>query len=151
MSPSPFNSNLEIATRVAVILAARPHLARDERTITAIDLLTTNRGDYRENATNLHGHSMIPASLTSRLDLIRRAIPFAVTRGLIAPQISEEEAHYIITSEGYAFVSRLTSQYFSSYTSMLVSTLAFVDSHTPTQILNVLNHPIILIEGGNRS
>lgn len=150
MSNSPFNSPLEISTRIVLMLASRPHLARDVRTIAAIDLLTTNRGDYNERATNLHGYSMIPASLASRLDLIRRAIPFAVTHGLITPHISEEETHYTVTSDGLNFVASLTSQYFSSYTSMLSSTLAFVDSHTPAQVLKVLNHPNILSEGDDR-
>lgn len=151
MSASPFNSVVEISARITVILAARPHLARDERTLAAIDLLTTNRGDYSGQLPNLHGHSMFYANLATRLGLIRRAIPFAVTRGLITPHVSEQSADYTVTQAGKDFANRLTSSYFSEYTAMLTSTLAFVDSHTAGQVLDIFKHAHDQSNGGNKS
>lgn len=148
MTASPFNSPLEIATRIVLILAERPNVPRGERALAAIDLLTTNRGDFSSRGINLHGHAMIRASLASRMSLIQRAIPFAVTRGLIVPDAQGGAICYTATEQGRRFVDNLDSQYVRDYKTMLTSTLAFVDSHAINDVLAMLDGRYPLTEGG---
>nr|WP_131245810.1 ABC-three component system middle component 2 [Schaalia suimastitidis] len=82
------------------------------------------------------------------MSLIQRAIPFAVTRGLIVPDAQGGTICYTATEQGRRFVDNLDSQYVRDYKTMLTSTLAFVDSHAINDVLAMLDGRYPLTEGG---
>ena len=140
MPRSLFNSDLELAARITTILAERPHLARCDRQIEAIDLLTTNHGDFNAGAANLHGHLNVPPSYATRLAHIQRAMKFVVTRGLAVPVANEAGLQYRVTDNGRAFARALHNTYLNDYRHLLGSAFAYVDSHILSDVLARVGH-----------
>lgn len=137
MKNSPYNTAPALATRIAVILQARPHLRRTERVLTAIDVLTTHARQFGLYPANLHGDSLYGTiEFAARCHHIHAGIRYAVTHGLITPTIEADGIRYAISETGRTFVARLSSQYLSDYTRALNPVLAYVDSRPEYNIID---------------
>lgn len=135
MPTSPYNSALAMATRITVILDARPQLQRTERALAAIDMLTTNAGQFGLYPTNLHGDSIyIATEFAARSKNITRGIRYAVIHGLITPIQNESGIEFTINDIGRDFVANLSSQYLTDYKRALTPVLAYVDSRTDREV-----------------
>lgn len=131
-----YNSDLALATRIAVILAARPQIPRSERILAAIDFLATNAADFGLYPTNLHGDSIYVATeFPARLQHVRRGLRFAVTRGLVTASPVEDGIQFQISPVGSAFVEELASQYLTDFKRALTPVLVFVDSRTDREVM----------------
>lgn len=135
MTTSPYNSALAIATRITVILAARPQVMRTERGLAAIDLLTTNAGQFGLYPANLHGDSIFVATeFAARSKNITKGLRYAVTHELITPVKDDNGIRFTINDNGKSFVSKLASQYLTDYQRALNPVLAYVDSRTDREV-----------------
>ncbi|QPK94468.1 hypothetical protein HCQ94_01805 [Actinomyces sp. zg-332] len=131
-----YNTDLSLASRITMILAARPHLARTQRMLVAIDFMATNAANFGMYSTNLHGNSIYSASeLATRTQQIHQGIRFAVTRGLIDPQTTPTGIRFKINTTGEQFSRQLMNQYASEFRRAVESILPFVDSHSEDEVI----------------
>ena len=136
MRSNLYNSDLALATRIAIILAARPQIPRSEQILAAIDFLVTNAGDFGLYPTNLHGDSIyVSAEFPARLQHIQRGLRYAVTRGFVTATPATDGIHFRINPAGAAFVDKLRSQYLNDFKRALTPVLVFVDSRTDREVL----------------
>lgn len=136
-----YNSGLAIATRITIILNARPHIARTSRALAAIDMLTTNAAEFDLYPLNLHGDTVyIATEFAARTTHIDKGIKFAVTRGLIIADKDSTGMRFTISETGNEFVSQLSSQYVHDYQRVLNSALAYVDSRPLRQVRRRIEH-----------
>lgn len=141
MRNSLYNTDLALATRVALILDARPYLQRSVRTLAAIDLLTTNAAQFGLYPSNLHGETIYVATeFAARTQHVERGIRFAVTHGLITPHKHESGIQFDITEAGTTFVEALTSQYKADYQKVLNPVLSYVDSRSEAAVIRRIEH-----------
>lgn len=126
-----YNPDLALATRIAVILAARPQTPRTERLLAVIDFLTTNAAEFQLYPINLHGDSIYVATeFPARLQHVRRGLRYAVTRGLVTADLTDNKIQFRINPTGAAFVNKLSAEYVTEFKHALAPALAFVDSHS---------------------
>jgi hypothetical protein len=141
MTANLYNSALAIATRIAMILHARPHISRTEREITAIDLLTTNAAQFGLYHVNLHGDTVyIATEFAARTSHITKGIRYAVTHELVTATKDATGIHYTISDTGTHFVSSLANQYVTDYQRALNPVLAYVDSRPLRDVLRRIEH-----------
>lgn len=141
MTTNFYNSALAIATRIAMILHARPRISRTEREITAIDLLTTNAAQFGLYHANLHGDTVyIATEFAARFSHITKGIRYAVTHGLVTATKDTAGMHYTISDTGTHFVSILANQYVTDYQRALNSVLTYVDSRPLRDVLQRIQH-----------
>lgn len=141
MTANLYNSALAIATRIAMILHARPHISRTEREITAIDLLTTNAAQFGLYHANLHGDTVyIATEFAARTSHITKGIRYAVTHGLVTATKDATGIHYTISDTGTHFVSSLANQYVTDYQRALNPVLAYVDSRPLREVMRRIEH-----------
>ncbi|WP_126720527.1 ABC-three component system middle component 2 [Trueperella pyogenes] len=134
-----FNTPLAMATRAAIILSARPNKKRDEKSITAIDLLVTHAYTYKLAGFNLHGDVEKPSiELAARTHHMREGIKFAVTKGLLTPLAEEGNYLLAISDLGLQFLSKLDAAYVGDYKFVLNSVLAFVDTRTYEEVITFI-------------
>lgn len=144
MTTDLYNSALTMATRVTIILQARPHLHRTEREIAAIDLLTTNANEFGLYPVNLHGDTIYIASeFAARKKHVSKGLRYAVTHGLITAIKEDTGIHFAISGTGAEFVSKLSSQYTSDYRRALNSVLAYVDSRPVDTVIRRIQNQAI--------
>ncbi|MDP9801508.1 hypothetical protein J2S49_001584 [Arcanobacterium wilhelmae] len=136
MPNSLYNTDLALATRVALILDARPHLYRSVRALAAIDLLTTNAAQFGLFPRNLHGETIYVATeFAARTQHVERGIRYAVTRGLITPHMHQTGIQFDISDAGKSFVEALASQYKDDYQQALNPVLSYVDSRPESAVI----------------
>lgn len=135
MKTDIINAPLALATRVVLILGARPNTSRSEQTLIAIDLLTTHAASYGVGKTNLHGDVQSPSiELAARTFHMRKGIRYAGTRGWISAAPTPQGWEYKITELGTKFRSRIDAQYVIEYDFSLGSVLPFIETHTEKEI-----------------
>lgn len=136
MPVSPYNSTLSMAARAVLILAARPGMARNERSIAAVDMLVTHARDFGLYPVNLHGNTNYAAAgMAARVQAMHAGIIHAVLHGFITAEATPEGLKYTVTDVGEALQARISSQYQRDYETALIPVLAFVDSHTASEVL----------------
>lgn len=148
MTINLYNSELALATRIAVILAARPQTPRTKRILAAIDFLTTNAADFQLYPINLHGDSMYVATeFPARLQHVQRGLRYAVTQGLVTADPSADRIQFRINPTGAAFVDKLSSEYLTEFKHALTPALAFVDSHSQREVLKRIEQQSVNLSG----
>ncbi|MGV9196381.1 ABC-three component system middle component 2 [Arcanobacterium canis] len=131
-----FNTPLAMATRAAIILAARPNKKRDEKWITVIDLLATHAKTYGLADFNLHGDVQKPSTeLAARTHHMRAGIKFAVTKGLLTPVADECSYQLQISELGKQFLQRMDAAYVGDYEFVLTTVLPFVDTRSYEEVI----------------
>lgn len=146
MNQSVLNSPLEMVTRVALILNARPGLHRSEDAIAMLDYLTTQAADFGLSYSNLHGDAGFElAEFAARLKHIHAGIKMGVLARIIAAQTTPTGLRYQITDKGNEYCDALSSQYKNEYLYYLGSALAFVDSHQAVEITDFIEQKGVLV------
>ena len=146
MNQSVLNSPLEMVTRVALILAARPGLPRSEDAIAKLDYLTTQAEDFGLSYSNLHGDAGFElAEFAARLKHIHAGIKMGVLARVITAQTTPSGLRYQITDKGNEYCDSLSSQYKNEYLYYLGTALAFVDSHQAVEITDFIEQKGVLI------
>lgn len=139
MTTDLHNSALAFATRIAIVLNARPQVVRTERELAAIDLLTTNTAQFDLYPVNLHGDTVyITTEFAARICHTTKGIHYAVNHGLVTATKDDSGIHYTFTDTGARFVSKLSSQYVTDYQRTLNPVLAYVDSRPLREVTKQL-------------
>lgn len=136
---SIYNTPLAMATRAAIILAARSSQTREEKVITAIDLLATHAQHYGLGDLNLHGDVEKPSiELAARTHHMKQGIKFAVLHGLLIPKVEARQLRYSLAHQGERFLEQIETYYRDQYEHQLSAVLAYIDTHTYDEVLNFI-------------
>lgn len=134
---SIYNTPMTMAARAAIILAERTGQSREQKLITAIDLLATHAQHYGFGDINLHGDAEKPSiELAARTHHMKQGIKFAVLHGLLIPKVEARLLRYTLTPEGARFIEQIETYYRDQYKHQLSAVLAYIDTHTYDEVFN---------------
>lgn len=122
----PFNTTLEISTRLLLVLYATPSVERSLEELAAMDYLACYAESFGIGDTNLHGDGEFNfGEMADRLIASERACAFMVTRGLAQAHMRVDGFTYSITNAGRQLCNQLNSEYASDYQAAIHNVLGF--------------------------
>lgn len=136
---SPFNSRIEIASRILMTLANRKNEKLNLEGLVISDFVTVYAREFDLSDTNLHGNNEFNfAEFTLRRQQFEETIPFLVRQDLVSVSTGEDGFEYSINSRGEELISGFNSDYVKRYRNLAKLSAYYTDKLSQSEILSLI-------------
>lgn len=140
MNNSIFNTTFEISIRLLLLLSIVKNKALTLDSIITADFIANYSNEFGLSNNNLHGDNEFSFSeLSARRVSIQNAIKELVLENLIQVSHSRHGFQYSISERGQLFCNNLTSDYASEYKDYAEKAIAYMNSMSEVEILNLIS------------